>query len=163
MAIVNGFDTKKISAQLSRAPRYEIFYLGGDYYITDGVMLLRCGYDLIEQIQLTLGVMIPQGNEGWMYSVRNGWEKAPYKRLHNYLAICCEGYYSHGENKTMSVVKTECIKYGKQQTNTVVCTLENGEKVLLNKRYIDMMAASKKWGWFSEGKDRLDAIHFMNK
>lgn len=51
MAIVNGFDTKKISAQLSRVSRYEVFYLGGDYYIADGVMLLRCGYDLIEQIQ----------------------------------------------------------------------------------------------------------------
>ena len=163
MAIVNGFDTKKISAQLSRVSRYEVFYLGSDYYIADGVMLLRCGYDLIEQIQSTIGVMIPQGNEGWMYSVKSGWEKAPYERLHKYLTICYEGHYSHGENKTMSVVKTECIKYGKQQANTVIHTLENGEKVLLNKRYVDMMAASKKWGWFSEGKDRLNAIHFMNK
>lgn len=163
MAIINGFDTKKISAQLSRVPRYEIFYLGGDYYIVDGPMLLRCGYNLIEQIQSTLGMMVPQESDGWMYSVKSGWEKAPYERLHRYLAICREGYYSHGENKTMSVVKTEYIKYGMQQINTVVCTLENGEKVLLNKRYVDMMAASKKWGWFSEGKDRLSAIHFMNK
>lgn len=85
MAIVNGFDTKKISAQLSRVSRYEVFYLGGDYYITDGVMLLRCGYDLIEQIQSTIGVMIPHGNEGWMYSVRSGWEKHLMKDYINIL------------------------------------------------------------------------------
>ena len=163
MAIVYGFDTKKIIAQLSRVPRYEIFYFAEDYYITDGVMLLRCGYDLIEQIQSILGMMIPQGREGWTYSVKNGWSKAPYERLHRYFTVCNEGHYSYGENENMNAVKTECIKYGKQQTNMVVYTLENGEKVLLNKRYVDMMAASKKWGWFSEGKDRLSAIHFMNK
>ena len=162
MAIVNGFNTKKIIAQLSRVTRYEIFYLDDDYYIIEGPMLLRCGYDLIEEIQSTLGMMIPQRSECWAYDVRSGWSKAPYERLHRYLTICNECRCSYGENKTMSAVKTDYIKYSKQ-ANIVVYTLENGEKVLLNKRYVDMMAASKKWGWFSEGKDRLSAIHFMNK
>ena len=63
MAIVNGFDTKKICAQLQRDPMYEIFHSGDDYYIVDGVTMIRCDWDVIEKLRPILGMKIPDYND----------------------------------------------------------------------------------------------------
>ena len=163
MAIVNGFDTKKICAQLQRDPMYEVFHSGDDYYIVDGVTMIRCDYDVIEKLRPILGMKIPDYNTGLTYHVKGGWSKTPYENLHKYFSICQEGHFHCTDYKFTDVINIKQIKYGLHQDNVMVCELANGERVLLNKRYTDMMAPAKKWGWFSEGRDRLNAVHFMNK
>lgn len=163
MAIVNGFDTKKICAQLQRDPMYEIFHSGDDYYIVDGVTMIRCDWDVIEKLRPILGMKIPDYNTGLTYHVKGGWSKTPYENIHKYFSICQEGHFHCTDYKFTDVINIKQIKYGLHQDNVMVCELANGERVLLNKRYTDMMAPAKKWGWFSEGRDRLNAVHFMNK
>lgn len=169
MAIVNGFDTKVLQSRLARDSHYEVYCaFGGYYYITDGYFMIQCKYDMIEKIKDYLGMMVPEENHGYVYRVDGGWEESPIKTLDKYLKICDVNYHGNHNVSERPVVEMNQIDYERREPSriychpAIVCELDNGDKVLLNKMYVDIMAKAKKWGWYARGVDPISPVHFLN-
>lgn len=170
MAIVNGFDTQKLRYILFGDRGYEIYKAHDLYYLTNGYVLVKCDFEVIAKTLTDLPELkIPNNGYGYMFNEKDGWSDASISMLQKYLEWADNGHYAYGENGFHDVKEFKQIYHQENRDGClytypcVICELDNGEKVLLNKKYAEILAKAKKWGWFAECKDRLSCVHFMNK
>ena len=169
MAIVNGFDTNKLKMAMCGCKRYEIYKENDFYYLTNGYVMVKCGFDVVAKTLVNLPELkIPNNGYGYMFTDEDGWSDSSISMLHKYFEYVNSNHRVYQE-RFHNVKEFKQIQHEERRDGYVysypciVCELDNGEKVLLNKKYADVLAKAKKWDCFAECKDCLSCVHFMNK
>lgn len=169
MAIVNGFDTRKLRYILFGDKGYEIYKENDFYYLSNGYVLVKCDFEVIAKTLSDLPELkIPNNGYGYKFTEKDGWSESGIAILHNYFEYVNSKHRVYWEKfhdvKEFKQIYHRELRDGCEYIYPcIVCKLDNGNKVLLNKKYADVLAKAKKWGWFAECMDSLSCVHFMNK